>query len=141
MWGKHPLNSNEIGWFRFCENITIYKSTPSFSKKIFITLRSRVQIPVSLQSLSRFIETGFFNAKPRNKLAWLSGWALKKPNANRRFVFERLWVRRTIWDADVVGHPDYIRIISQGLTLNRGSFATWVSQLKIILLDSLFNPY
>ena len=47
-WGKHPLNSVKIVWFRFCENITHYKSTPSFYQKIFITLRSRVQIPVSL---------------------------------------------------------------------------------------------
>ena len=47
-WGKHPLNSTEIGWFRFCQNITPYKPNPSFSQKIFITLRSRVQIPVSL---------------------------------------------------------------------------------------------
>ena len=55
-WGKQPLNSTEIGCFRFCENITPYKSNPSFSQKIFITLRSRVQIPVSLQSLSTQVE-------------------------------------------------------------------------------------
>ena len=65
MWGKRPLNSVKIGLFRFSENITNHKSTPSFSQKIFITGRSRVQIPVSLQSLCRFIGTGFFNAKPR----------------------------------------------------------------------------
>ena len=45
---KHPLNSTEIGRFRFSQNITNYKSMLSFSWKIFITLRSRVQIPVSL---------------------------------------------------------------------------------------------
>ena len=58
-WGKHPLNSTEIGQFRFCQNITHYKSKPSFSQKIFITLRSRVQIPVSLQSLSTQVERLF----------------------------------------------------------------------------------
>ena len=48
VWGKHPLNSIGIVRFRFCENITHYKSTLKFYQKIFITLRSRVQIPVSL---------------------------------------------------------------------------------------------
>ena len=52
-WGKHPIKSVQIGRFRFCENITNYKSTPSFSQKIFITLRSRVQISFSLQGLSQ----------------------------------------------------------------------------------------
>ena len=58
--------------------------------------------------------TGFFNAKPRNKLAWLSGWALKKTNANRRFVFERLWVRR----------PSRMTAneVKLAIPLNRGSF-------------------
>ena len=36
-----------------------YKSTPSFSQKIFITLRSRVQISFSLQSLSTQVERLF----------------------------------------------------------------------------------
>ncbi len=33
---------------------------------------------------------GFFNAKTRNKLAWLSGWALKKPNEHVVFVSKAL---------------------------------------------------
>jgi hypothetical protein len=42
--------------------------------------------------------TGFFNATQRRVLAHVSWGALKKTNANRRFVFERLWVRRTCWE-------------------------------------------
>jgi len=32
--------------------------------------------------------------------------ALKKPNSKRSLLFERLWVRRTVVDADEVGHPE-----------------------------------
>ena len=33
---------------------------------------------------------GFFIAKTRNKLAWLSGWAIKKPNEHVVFVWKAL---------------------------------------------------
>jgi len=56
---------------------------------------------------SRFFREGFFNAKPRNKLAWLSGWALKKPNSKRSLLFERLWVRQLFrrWQCTALAIP------------------------------------
>ena len=82
---------------------------------------------------------GFFNATQRRVLAHVSWGALKKTNANRRVVFERLWVNRTNEEVDVVdnpregkatiqemtmrsiGNPVSLRE-NQGLTLNRESF-------------------
>ena len=46
-------------------------------------------------------------------------------------LVKMLWVRRTYKDADAVGHP-FFRTISQGLTLNRGSFVVFVIHLVLI---------
>ena len=45
-------------------------------------------------------------------------------------LVKMLWVRRTYKDADAVGHP-FFRTISQGLTLNRGSFVVFVIHLVL----------
>ena len=98
-WGKHPLKSTEIGRFRFCQNITHYKSTPSFSQKIFITLRSRVQIPVSLhENQGLTLNRGSFvvfawgfdvdkqnNAKDKGTI-WYTWLMLAKLNSNNKII-------------------------------------------------------
>ena len=73
-WGKHPLKSVQICRFPFSENITHYRSTPLFSQKIFITLRSRVQIPVSLhENQGLTLNRGSFSIS-----AWGFAWGLLK---------------------------------------------------------------
>ena len=94
-WGKHPLNSVKIGWFRFCENITNYKSTLSFSQKIFITLRSRVQISFSLQSLSTQVER-LFCFEAVSKARFRKQTKSKKAEQQTKFV-----VRKTLGKATI----------------------------------------
>ena len=85
----------------------------------FLSLRNFSKTPTklenSLKSLHIWLEcstilatkpvtfvTGFFNAKRCRKFTFVNLRALKKTNSNLRFEFERLWVRRTIWDDSVV---------------------------------------
>ena len=78
--------------------------------------RTQVQVPFSLQSLSTKLR-GFFNATQRRVLAHVSWGVLKKPTDSHRELFERLWVRRTKEEVDVVDNPREGKATIQEMTM------------------------
>jgi hypothetical protein len=105
-WGKYPMNSVKFGRFRFCQNITNYKSTHSFSQKIFITLRSRVQISFSLQSLSTQVER-LFCFEAVSKARFRKQTKGKKAKQQTKFIVWKALGKATIQEMTMrsIGHP------------------------------------
>jgi hypothetical protein len=116
----------------------------SFSQKIFITLRSRVQIPISLQSLSTKLR-GFFVLRLCRKLAFVNRRKAKKPNSKRSLLFVRLWVRRPVWDdseRSEAGNPRFLRkqVFCKLLNINILIFyQSNKSSLSIIFISFLID--
>ena len=121
LWKHNSLITNAFIFSKNLHNPEVPGSNPGLATKPLTKVR------------------GVFNAKPRNKLAWLSGWALKKTNANHRFEFERHWVRRTARMSTQSTNPKGTKLAipvslneNQGLTLNRGSFFILINWLTSI---------
>ena len=72
LWKHNALEINASVFSKNLHNPEVPGSNPGLATKPLTKVR------------------GFFNAKPRNKLAWLSGWALKKPTEREAFSWKAL---------------------------------------------------